>query len=88
MRHIPLADFLARLGHEPVRRSGNELCKELGGGRSAYQCIKAGNRVGEGIVKAIYNKFGEKVLTEVVDMEEESISGLKSKSIVIAGKLY
>ena len=52
-------------------RSGNELFKELGGGRSAYQCIKAGNRVGEGIVKAIYNKFGEKVLTEVVDMEEE-----------------
>ena len=25
MRHIALADFLARLGHEPVRRSGNEL---------------------------------------------------------------
>ena len=25
MRRIPLADFLARLGYEPVRRSGNEL---------------------------------------------------------------
>ena len=25
MRQSPLADFLARLGHEPVRRSGNEL---------------------------------------------------------------
>ena len=25
MRQLPLADFLARLGHEPVRRSGNEL---------------------------------------------------------------
>ena len=25
MRHIALADFLARLGHQPVRRSGNEL---------------------------------------------------------------
>ena len=25
IRKIPLADFLARLGHEPVRRSGNEL---------------------------------------------------------------
>ena len=25
MRRIPLVDFLARLGHEPVRRSGNEL---------------------------------------------------------------
>ena len=25
IRAIPLADFLARLGHEPVRRSGNEL---------------------------------------------------------------
>ncbi len=25
MRQIPLADFLAWLGHEPVRRSGNEL---------------------------------------------------------------
>ena len=25
MRQTPLADFLARLGHEPVRRSGNEL---------------------------------------------------------------
>ena len=25
MRQIALADFLARLGHEPVRRSGNEL---------------------------------------------------------------
>ena len=25
MRHIALADFLERLGHQPVRRSGNEL---------------------------------------------------------------
>jgi len=25
MRRIPLADFLARLGHKPVRRIGNEL---------------------------------------------------------------
>ena len=25
IRQIPLADFLARLGHEPARRSGNEL---------------------------------------------------------------
>ena len=25
VRRMPLADFLARLGHEPVRRSGNEL---------------------------------------------------------------
>ena len=25
MRRMPLADFLARLGHEPVRRNGNEL---------------------------------------------------------------
>ena len=25
IRKIPLADFLARLGHEPVRRSRNEL---------------------------------------------------------------
>ena len=25
MRRMPLADFLAQLGHEPVRRSGNEL---------------------------------------------------------------
>ena len=25
IRQIPLADFLTRLGHEPVRRSGNEL---------------------------------------------------------------
>lgn len=25
MRRIPLADFLARLGQKPVRRSGNEL---------------------------------------------------------------
>ena len=25
IRQMPLADFLARLGHEPVRRSGNEL---------------------------------------------------------------
>lgn len=25
MRQIPIADFLRRLGHEPSRRSGNEL---------------------------------------------------------------
>ena len=25
IRRIPLADFLVRLGNEPVRRSGNEL---------------------------------------------------------------
>ena len=66
-----IIDEFERLARCKGYRSGNELFKELGGGR-----------------KAIYNKFGEKVLTEVVDMEEETISGLKSKSIVIAGKLY
>ena len=25
IKQMPIADFLARLGHEPVRRSGNEL---------------------------------------------------------------
>ena len=25
IRQMPIAVFLARLGHEPVRRSGNEL---------------------------------------------------------------
>ena len=83
-----IIDEFERLARCKGYRSGNELFRELGGGRSAYQCIKAGNRVGEEIVRAIYNKFGEKVLTEVVDMEEETISVLKSKSIVIAGKLY
>ena len=55
-----IIDEFERLARCKGYRSGNELFKELGGGRSAYQCIKAGNRVGEEIVKAIYNKFGER----------------------------
>ena len=55
---------------------------------SQIYAIKAGCRVGYEIVREIYNLFGSAILLEIVDMEEETVSGLESKFIKIGNKLY
>ena len=60
----------------------------LGGGDYGINAIKAGCRVGYEIVREIYNLFGSAILLEIVDMEEETVSGLESKFIKIGNKLY
>ena len=69
---------------------GNEkiLYIARGGGDYGINAIKAGCRVGYEIVREIYNLFGSAILLEIVDMEEETVSGLESKFIKIGNKLY
>ena len=50
--------------------------------------MKDRSRVGYEIVREIYNLFGSAILLEIVDMEEEMVSGLESKFIKIGNKLY
>lgn len=52
MRQIPLADFLARLGYEPVRRSGNELwyCAPYRNERTPSFCVN--------VAKQLWYDFG------------------------------
>ncbi len=64
-------------------KNGKDLFRKLGGGKSAYGCIKAGCRVGYEIVKELYNLFGVDVLLEVIDLEGETLNGFKSKYIAV-----
>lgn len=69
--------------------SGWELMIALGAGKRAYACFRKGKvGIGYELVKEIYNTFGEYETAQVIDFEEETINGFKSKFILIGTKLY
>lgn len=69
--------------------SGKELMRTLGAGKRAYDCFKKGKvGIGYDLVKEIFNTFGEYATTQVIDFEEETVNGFKSKFIRIGTKLY
>lgn len=69
-------------------RTGNEYLRKLGGDKSTMACLKAGRQIGYDLVKDIYNEIGEYQTAQVIDFEEETISGLKAKYIQVGSKLY
>ena len=77
-------EFLAKRSEY---NSGYRLWRKLGGGKRAYKHIKAGVSVGFEVVKALYNKFGEKEVEKVIDFEGLTISSLKSKYLIVGKKL-
>ena len=58
---------------------------------SAYPFLKLleqGGRIGYDAVREIYNDLGEQTVTELIDFEEETLDGFKSKYIQVGDTLY
>lgn len=50
--------------------------------------LEQGIVIGYDAVKDIYNKHGEQTVEKLIDFEEETLNGFKSKYILVGNKLY
>lgn len=69
-------------------KSANTMLRKLSGGAFAHAELKSGNALGYELAKNMYNILGERLFLSLVDLEEETIDGFKSKFIGIGNKLY
>ncbi len=83
-----IIDSFEKLAKREGYLNGKKLYEALGGGNRSYSRIRAGCNVGYEIVKEIYNNYGEKTLLEVVNMEGETVNGLKAKYVAVDNFLY
>lgn len=71
-----------KLAREQDYACGYDLWICMDGGDDAYHQLQKGNcGIGYEMVRKIYNTFGEAETVRVVDFEEDTIEGLKSKYI-------
>lgn len=75
-----------------VKRRGihtyQELAVELGVDENLIRLAEYGTRIGYDAVKNIYNRIGERETLRIINFEEETLRGFKSKYQYIHGKLY
>lgn len=69
-------------------QDGTELIEDFGCRKSTYNYFKRGGKIGSDLVVEIYNRFGADTAFQIIDFEEETVSGLESKFIKIGNKLY
>ena len=65
-----------------------ELARELGVTENLIRLAEYGQRIGYDAVKDIYNRIGERETMRIINFEEETLHGFKSKFQCIQGKLY
>ncbi len=65
-----------------------ELSMKLGVNISVIKLFECGGRIGYEAVKKIYNELGEKIVCKIIEFEEETLDGFKSKYILIGLRLY
>ena len=65
-----------------------ELSQELGISISVLFLLEQGNEIGYDAVREIYNNLGVQTVTEIIDFEEETLDGFKSKYIQVGDALY
>lgn len=65
-----------------------ELSQELGISISVLFLLEQGNEIGYDAVREIYNNLGVQTVTEIIDFEEETLDGFKSKYIQVGDTLY
>lgn len=65
-----------------------ELSQELGISISVLLLLEQGNEIGYDAVREIYNNLGVQTVTEIIDFEEETLDGFKSKYIQVGDALY
>ena len=75
-----------------IERNGIEdyqsLSSALGISVSVLELLEQGGRIGYDAVREIYNDLGEQTVTEIIDFEEETLDGFKSKYIQVGNALY
>lgn len=81
-------DEFKELARRKCHTNGFLLWRKIWGGQSAYSLVSKGIGVGYEVLKDLYNLVGEEEMVKVVDFEEETVSGFKSKYIELNGKLY
>ena len=68
--------------------SANTMLKKLGGGKLTYNQLKRGKGIGYDIARDMYNALGEWTFLMLIDLEEETLDGFKSKFVQVGTKLY
>ena len=66
----------------------NHLSAELGVEVEVLKLFERGVRIGYDAVRDIYNNLGEEVVREIIDFEEETMNGFKSKYVLVGKTLY
>lgn len=76
--------FIERRGIENY----HTLSSVLGVSVSVLKLLEQGGKIGYDAVREIYNDLGERTVAEIIDFEEESLDGFKSKYIQAGDTLY
>ncbi len=69
-------------------KSYAQLAEVLELSEEVIRILEQGNEIDHDAVKDIYNKLGERVVKQIINFEEETLNGFKSKFIQIGNKLY
>lgn len=70
------------------RLAPSAMLEKLGGGELAYSQLKQGKAIGYDVARNMYNALGEWVFLTLIEMEEETLDGFKSKFVQVGNKLY
>ena len=54
----------------------------------AIRILEQGIQIGYEAVKDIYNKLGEKSVLQIINFEEETLNGFKSKYLLVGNTLF
>lgn len=65
-----------------------DIANSLGLSVVVVRLLEQGKQIGYEAVKDIYNKHGEQAVEKLIDFEEETLNGFKSKYILVGNKLY
>lgn len=68
--------------------SASTMLEKLGGGELAYGQLKKGKSIGYDVARNMYNALGEWVFLTLIEFEEETLDGFKSKYVQVGNKLY
>ena len=66
----------------------NHFAAELGVEVEVLKLFENGARIGYDAVRDIYNNLGEEVVREIIDFEEETMNGFKSKYVLVGKTRY
>lgn len=64
-------DRFEQLAKERGFRSGYDLAADIGIGRNTYHYIKQTGEISSDVVTEIYNRFGDDVMFEVFDFDDD-----------------
>lgn len=69
-------------------RNYKELSDVLELSVEVIRLLEQGNEIGYDAVKDVYNKLGEGTVLQIIDFEEETLSGFKCKYVQIGNRLF